>query len=68
VYYRFLLTFQTMPLAAVISTAYGDIFACHGGLSPLWKTLEDIQKINRFVEPEDDPALLDILWSDPIDE
>ena len=68
VYYRFLLTFQTMPLAAVISTAYGDIFACHGGLSPLWKTLEDIQRINRFVESEDDPALLDILWSDPIDE
>jgi diadenosine tetraphosphatase ApaH/serine/threonine PP2A family protein phosphatase len=68
VYYRFLLTFQTMPLAAVISTAYGDIFACHGGLSPLFKTLEDIQKINRFVEPEDDPALLDILWSDPVEE
>ena len=68
VYYRFLLTFQTMPLAAVISTAYGDIFACHGGLSPLWKTLDDIQRINRFVEPEDDPSLLDILWSDPIDE
>lgn len=39
VYYRFLLTFQTMPLAAVISTAYGDIFACHGGLSPQWQTL-----------------------------
>lgn len=68
VYYRFLLTFQTMPLAAVISTAYGDIFACHGGLSPLWKTLDDIQRINRFVEPEDDQALLDILWSDPIEE
>jgi diadenosine tetraphosphatase ApaH/serine/threonine PP2A family protein phosphatase len=68
VYYRFLLTFQTMPLAAVISTAYGDIFACHGGLSPLFQTLEDIQRINRFVEPEDDPALLDILWSDPVEE
>ena len=68
VYYRFLLAFQTMPLAAVITTAYGDIFACHGGLSPLWKTLEDIQSLNRFVEPEDDPALLDILWSDPVDD
>ena len=29
VYYRFLLLFQVMPLCAVISTAYGEIFACH---------------------------------------
>ena len=68
VYYRFLLAFQTMPLAAVVTTSYGDIFACHGGLSPLWSTLADINKINRFVEPEDDQGLLDILWSDPVDE
>jgi diadenosine tetraphosphatase ApaH/serine/threonine PP2A family protein phosphatase len=57
-----------MPLAAVVTTSYGTIFACHGGLSPLWRTLDDIHKINRFVEPEDDPALLDILWSDPVDD
>jgi diadenosine tetraphosphatase ApaH/serine/threonine PP2A family protein phosphatase len=68
VYYKFLLLFQTMPLAAVISTAYGDIFACHGGLSPSWTTLEDVNKIDRFIEPEGDPALLDILWSDPVPE
>jgi diadenosine tetraphosphatase ApaH/serine/threonine PP2A family protein phosphatase len=68
VYYRFLLLFQTMPLAAVISTAYGDIFACHGGLSPTIKTLENIENLHRFVEPEADNSLLDILWSDPIPE
>lgn len=66
VYYRFLLLFQTMPLAAVISTNYGNIFACHGGLSPDFKTIEDIERIDRFVEPESNPALLDLLWSDPI--
>lgn len=58
VYYRFLLLFQTMPLAAVISTNYGNIFACHGGLSPNFKTVEDIERIDRFVEPEANPALL----------
>ena len=68
VYYNFLLLFQTMPLAAIISTAYGDIFACHGGLSPSLKTLDDISKLNRLVEPEADAGLLDLLWSDPISE
>ena len=66
VYYKFLLCFQTMPIAALISTAYGDIFACHGGISPTLKTLDDIEKLDRFVEPESDLSLLDILWSDPI--
>jgi serine/threonine-protein phosphatase 2B catalytic subunit len=61
VYYRFLLLFQTMPLAAVVSTNYGNIFLCHGGLSPNFKTVEDIERIDRFVEPEANPALLGII-------
>lgn len=68
VYYKFLLLFQSMPLAAVISTSYGDVFACHGGISPSFQTLDEIEKLNRFVEPETDPALLDILWSDPVSD
>ena len=68
VYYKFMLCFQTMPIAAVISTAYGDIFACHGGLSPKLRRIEEIEEIDRFVEPESDDKVLDILWSDPISE
>jgi diadenosine tetraphosphatase ApaH/serine/threonine PP2A family protein phosphatase len=49
VYYRFLLLFQTLPLAAVVSTAYGDMFACHGGLSPSIQTLEELEQIDRCV-------------------
>lgn len=30
-YYRFVLAFECMPLAAVIETNYGRIFAAHGG-------------------------------------
>eukprot|EP01038_Epipyxis_sp_PR26KG_P004916 gene4916-6879_t len=66
IYYSFLLLFQTMPLAAVISTAFGDIYACHGGLSPNLKTLDDIEAIDRLIEPEANSGLMDILWSDPI--
>lgn len=67
-YYRFLLLFQTMPLAALVSTAYGDIFACHGGLSPELLTIEELDAIDRFIEPEENSALLDVLWSDPVSE
>jgi diadenosine tetraphosphatase ApaH/serine/threonine PP2A family protein phosphatase len=49
VYYSFLLLFQSLPLAAVISTSYGQLFACHGGLSPTVETLEDLSKIDRSV-------------------
>jgi diadenosine tetraphosphatase ApaH/serine/threonine PP2A family protein phosphatase len=68
IYYKFCLLFQTMPLGAVVSTAYGEMFACHGGLSPNLKTLDDIDKLDRFIEPESNLDLLDVLWSDPIRE
>jgi diadenosine tetraphosphatase ApaH/serine/threonine PP2A family protein phosphatase len=48
VYYSFLLLFQSLPLAAVITTSYGQLFACHGGLSPTIDTLEDLSKIDRY--------------------
>ena len=70
VYYRFLLMFQCLPLAAVVSTAYGDIFACHGGISPHLLSVEDIDRLDRFVEPEVDQrtGLMDLLWADPVQE
>ena len=37
----------------------------HGGISPDLKTVTDIDKINRFVEPPLQGLLCDILWSDP---
>lgn len=48
VYYSFLLLFQSLPLVAVIETTYGNLFACHGGLSPTIQTLEDLSRIDRY--------------------
>lgn len=48
VYYLFLQLFQAMPLAAIVSTDYGDLFACHGGISPHLSVLKDIEDINRY--------------------
>ena len=40
-------------------------FCVHGGLSPLAETLDDIQELDRFQEPDDEDAVFDLLWSDP---
>ena len=64
-YYRLLLAFQTMPIAATISTSKGTVLALHGGLGPSTKTIADIEAIDRFVEPTTDGPLCDILWADP---
>ena len=41
-------TFMCIPLAAVIN---GNVFACHGGISPTLNTINNINSINRFCEP-----------------
>jgi serine/threonine-protein phosphatase 2B catalytic subunit len=62
VYYRFLLCFECLPLCAVVQASYGRLFACHGGISPDVKNLEEIERIDRFMEPDCKGALCDILW------
>jgi serine/threonine-protein phosphatase 2B catalytic subunit len=37
----------------------------HGGISPELKTLDDINRIERFIEPPLQGFLCDLLWSDP---
>jgi serine/threonine-protein phosphatase 2B catalytic subunit len=59
--------FDTLPLAAIVETPeMGRWFCCHGGLSPSFKTIDDINEMDRFQEPPDDGGLCDIIWSDPI--
>jgi serine/threonine-protein phosphatase 2B catalytic subunit len=42
IYEHFMMTFDTLPLAARIHTQMGRFFACHGGLSPQILHVEDL--------------------------
>lgn len=58
--------FCCLPLAAVINT---KILVLHGGLfSRDGVTLEDIRRINRFMEPPESGLMAELLWSDPCKE
>lgn len=64
VYAFFMDFFDTLPLSAVIN---GKFIALHGGISPQLATLKDLNHIDRFVEPQKEGLLVDILWADPVD-
>jgi len=64
IYDLFMDSFDLMPLACVIN---GKFLALHGGISPELKTLDDINKIDRFKEPPKQGIFCDLLWSDPVD-
>lgn len=69
VYNRTIKCFESLPLAARLETSYGVFLAVHGGLSPEINYLDDINdRVHRFVEPEPNGALCDLLWSDPAKE
>ena len=57
-------SFDFLPLACVINSKF---LALHGGLSPEMSCVEDINKIQWIWEPPKNGILLDILWSDPIE-
>lgn len=58
-------TFDTLPLAAVVNKKF---MCMHGGLSPDFETVEDINKIDRFDEPPPSGPMCDLLWSDPYED
>lgn len=62
VYELFIESFEAMPIAADVN---GDYLCMHGGISPEMHSLDDINKVNRFVEPPLSGFLCDLLWSDP---
>ncbi|CCM01263.1 uncharacterized protein FIBRA_03312 [Fibroporia radiculosa] len=63
VYEACIQSFQALPLTALID---GRFFCVHGGISPELMRLEDIDKLDRFVEPASVGLLCDLLWADPI--
>ena len=65
VYHKCCQVFEAMPLGAIVTTARGGVFCCHGGLGPDLQRVSDLDAIDRFVEPKDSGLLCDILWADP---
>lgn len=65
-YHEICRVFESLPLAARCKGAeYGDVLCCHGGIGPSFLTVQDLQQIDRFVEPPDHGPLCDLLWADP---
>ncbi|KAI8082526.1 serine/threonine protein phosphatase calcineurin catalytic subunit Ppb1 [Gilbertella persicaria] len=54
--------FDSLPLAAVVNNQF---FCVHGGLSPDLKTMEDVEKIDRFREIPTSGIMNSLLWADP---
>jgi serine/threonine-protein phosphatase 2B catalytic subunit len=57
--------FDMLPLCAVVDKKY---FAVHGGISPGFSEISELQQIDRFKEVPSKGILCDLLWSDPLDD
>lgn len=60
--------FRVLPVAAVIEDY--KVFIAHGGLGNLTQSMaiEEIDELDRFIEPAYGSAIHELLWSDPRDE
>ena len=66
-YNLFMLSFDALPLAAVVSTQKAGKFLClHGGISPAVRDIISIEEIPRFSEIPSEGELCDLMWADPM--
>lgn len=56
---------DTLTLLPICAVANDSVFLVHGGLSPMFLKIEDLNHLNRAVEPSQCSAISDMLWSDP---
>jgi len=65
VYEIFVEMFKTIPISAEINGGKLNKYLCmHGGISPQMQSKDDINAVDRFIEPQ--PGLVfDLIWADP---
>lgn len=54
--------FNVLPLCGLVG---GKVFCVHGGLSPLFTTLEQVNRLDRKKDVPERGMMCDLLWSDP---
>ncbi|RNA41213.1 serine threonine- phosphatase 2B catalytic subunit alpha isoform isoform X2 [Brachionus plicatilis] len=64
IYQKFMNSFDYLPIAAVVDSKF---FCVHGGLSPSFSLVSELEKEDRFKEIPKYGVLCDLTWSDPID-
>jgi serine/threonine-protein phosphatase 2B catalytic subunit len=64
-YDLFMDVFDALPIGCIVNNRF---LALHGGISPEIKTIEELNKMDRFLEPPRSGAFCDILWSDPVED
>ena len=58
--------FNTLPLGHLLNK---KILVVHGGIfTDETKTIEDVQKLDRFGQPPESGPINDLLWSDPMEQ
>lgn len=61
VFQAFIDTFSMLPIAAKM----GRVLCIHGGISPDFESLDQLNAIRKPIKTYDDPILCGIFWSDP---
>ena len=64
VWQYFVEVFDVLPLGGIINS---KIYCLHGGLSPSSKNIDEIKKVDRYMDIPRMGLMCDMLWSDPED-
>jgi len=61
----YIAAFGLLPIAAIIG---GKVICVHGGITPEWQSIAQLEAIRRPIIPDSNEFVKGILWSDPSGE
>ena len=57
--------FDTLPICGIVGR---DYLCSHAGFGPGFTGINEVNKINRFVEIPEEGVICDIVWADPAED